>query len=59
MQGSRPSPATAPHEPIGPFAVALEVRLVIGRRGFDLGQLRLQRFDAGLQHGGDRPVTGR
>jgi hypothetical protein len=28
--------------------LALEVRPVAGRRGFDLGQLRLQRLDAGL-----------
>jgi hypothetical protein len=42
-----------------PLALALEVRPVTRWRCFDLGQLRLQRLDAGFKRGGDWAVTGR
>jgi hypothetical protein len=35
------------HEPFAPFALALEVRLVNGGGGFELGKFGFQRLDAG------------
>jgi hypothetical protein len=47
------------HEPFAPLALALEVRPVNGRTGFELGKLGLQRLDAGLEHRGRRLVIVR
>jgi hypothetical protein len=36
------------HEPVGPIALAFKVSAVTARHGLELGQLRLQGFDADL-----------
>jgi hypothetical protein len=46
-------------ERIGTFALALEVRAVAGRQGFDLGELHLQHLDAGFESRGHRVVIAR
>ena len=49
-------------EPVAPFALALEVRPVNGRSGFEPADFGFQRLDAGLARWrppGDRPVAFR
>jgi hypothetical protein len=42
------------HQPLASFALALKVRPVNGRSGFELGEFRFERFDARLERDGDR-----
>ena len=45
---SRAAVSLAAHEPVGPIALAFKVSAVTARHGLELGQLRLQGFDADL-----------
>jgi hypothetical protein len=47
------------HEPFAPLALALEVRPVNGRGGFEPDEVGFQRLDTGLERRGDCPVIVR
>jgi hypothetical protein len=47
------------HEPVAPFALALEIRPVTGRSDFKPSEFVFQRLDAGFERGGDRTVIVR